>query len=704
MNTKLIYAGSALVTSLLFFNCLSAGSSASAQTPSGTNTPIPGDYVCVRRGPHSRVWQRAVLQTNQSGVVRTNRQSYTELATGLCHLQDGQYIDSVEHIEAVADGAEAIQGRHRVHWAANANSPGGAVVLTTPDDKQLRSSVYGLMYFDGSSGSNVMLTQIQDCTATIIAPNTLIYGNAFSNLTADVRYTYRKAGLSQDIVLKQQPPPPADYGLNPATTRLQVITEFFDPPAPIKKTVTTNGLSDDRKLDFGDMKMGVGHAFLFQNDAATVEGGFVAKHWMTIDNRTFLVEEVRYASISNLLASLHASLIKPDKSRVRRTVWLDSPKPRKVSATNPPHAVKLAKTMPKETGFVLDYELLSSSNNCTFQGDTTYLVTGLCNMSGTTVLEGGTVIKYTTNGTEEIDVEDLQCASSSYRPAVFTSVNDNTVGSVISGSTGNPWGDNAGLTALFFPNLTANLQNVRFSHLAAGVSFLLYDWHGDLEGGDGLLTMSDFQAVDCGQVVMSAAATCYLFNGLVYDVGTLFWSDGDESGEMLTVVNLTVHHCGTFAQDQTSLMHFTNCLFAEVTNIYTIPEWTFTNHTYFLSNDTGVFQTVGAAAHYLADDTYQNAGTTNIDPGLLADLQTKTTYPPVTNFYGLLTNDYTFFPKAQRDNNGSTVDIGYHYDPIDYAIAFQLDNATMTVLPGTALAMVGPDYGIWPATGAALQC
>ncbi len=102
------------------------------------------DYVCVERGPHSKVWQRAVLHTNQSGVVRTNLQSYTELATGLCHLQDGQYVDSVEQIDAVADGAKAIQCRHRVHWAANANTPDGAVTLTTPDAKRLSSTVFGM--------------------------------------------------------------------------------------------------------------------------------------------------------------------------------------------------------------------------------------------------------------------------------------------------------------------------------------------------------------------------------------------------------------------------------------------------------------------------------------------------------------------------------------------------------------------------------
>jgi hypothetical protein len=77
--------------------------------------------------------------TNQSGVVRTNQESYTEVATGLCYwnAQSGQYVDSVEQIEVAVDGAQATQGRHTVHWAANANTTGGAVTLTTPDNKQL---------------------------------------------------------------------------------------------------------------------------------------------------------------------------------------------------------------------------------------------------------------------------------------------------------------------------------------------------------------------------------------------------------------------------------------------------------------------------------------------------------------------------------------------------------------------------------------
>jgi hypothetical protein len=103
MNTKLLGTG---LLAFIYWTCCRA--SATTQNQS-INLSTPGDYVCAQRGPHSRIWQLAVLQTNQSGEVRTNLHSYTELATGLCYLQNGQYVDSAEEINVVADGAQAIQ-------------------------------------------------------------------------------------------------------------------------------------------------------------------------------------------------------------------------------------------------------------------------------------------------------------------------------------------------------------------------------------------------------------------------------------------------------------------------------------------------------------------------------------------------------------------------------------------------------------------
>ncbi len=179
-------------------------------------------------------------------------------------------------------------GRERRH------PPGGAVNLTTADGKQLLSTVYGLAYSDTASGSNVMLATIPSCTGTIVGANVLVYSNAFNGLTADLEFTYRRSGMSQDIVLRQQPLPPSAYGLNPASTRLQVLTEFYNAPAPVKTTVTNNGLADDINLNFGDMQMGVGGAFFFQSTGATNAAGSVAKHWTNLDGNTYLIEDISY--------------------------------------------------------------------------------------------------------------------------------------------------------------------------------------------------------------------------------------------------------------------------------------------------------------------------------------------------------------------------------------------------------------------------
>ena len=104
---------------------------------------------------------------------------------------------------SVPGGAQALQGRHQVQWALNANTPGGAVVLTTPDGKQISSTVFGMAWYDVTTGSNAVIGRLKDCNGAIVEPNQVVYSDAFSNVTADICYTYTKAGLSQDIVMRQ---------------------------------------------------------------------------------------------------------------------------------------------------------------------------------------------------------------------------------------------------------------------------------------------------------------------------------------------------------------------------------------------------------------------------------------------------------------------------------------------------------------------
>jgi hypothetical protein len=133
-----------------------------------------------------------------------------------------------------------------------------------------------------------------------------------------------------------------------------------------------------------------------------------------------------------------------------------------------------------------------------------------------------------------------------------------------------------------------------------------------------------------------------------------------------------------------SSIALTNCL---LTGVASMGDPTYvTNHVVSLSTNLNVFQTVGAGSYYLATNSpYRNAGTTNIDPTLLASLKTRTTYPPL-----LLTNqtvaiNTTLNPQVQRDTD--TPDLGYHYDPIDYLVdKYAITNATLTVASGAAIA------------------
>ncbi|HEY9175905.1 MAG TPA: hypothetical protein VI136_26795, partial [Verrucomicrobiae bacterium] len=249
-------------------------------------------YRVTERGPHHRVWMKVILETNSVGLVEAQTNRYTELATGLHYLQDGQWRESKEELELVAGGAIARQGQHKVRFAANLATV-GAVELELPDGQRLRSHVLGLRYYDAGSGKAVWIAQVKGAVGELASPGVLLYPNAFTDLKADVRLTYTRAGLEQDIILRERPPRVELYGLNPATTTLQVWTEFLDAP-PLRRSaqllrLRSGGELTDETLEFsGAMRMGRGRAFALGVAASEPEAD-VAKQWVTVDGRTCLV-------------------------------------------------------------------------------------------------------------------------------------------------------------------------------------------------------------------------------------------------------------------------------------------------------------------------------------------------------------------------------------------------------------------------------
>jgi hypothetical protein len=426
----------------------------------------------VERGPHHKVWQRFEIETGPDGKEFRMPRQYTELASGMHYLENGQWKETREEIEIKNGVAVADHGPHKVRFAPNLNSA-GAIEVTTPDGKVVRSHVLGLSYDDPVTGKMVVIAEVKDCIGKVVPPNQVIYEDAFDDVKADVRITYTKSGMEQDVILREQiPNTPEDYGLSSASTRLQVLTEFLDAPVVRARsrgssTVKTgNGRnahsgavtqeSDDEDISFGSMRMGRGRAFALEeetpkggssspaglpslsrregrNRGASMEATPVRRQMIKAAGRNILVEEVKLSSVHAELEKLpmrgHAS-VTPVKDSVRHVVSNKPLLPPVKTAKTSSNPMEMASLNMQDTGFVLDYVILDSiPGDMTFQCDTTYLVSSPVTISGNAIFEGGTVIKYDTAVAAVINVlGTVDCQTGPYRPAVFTSATDNSIG------------------------------------------------------------------------------------------------------------------------------------------------------------------------------------------------------------------------------------------------------------------------------------
>ena len=658
---------------------------ASQPTPVQTiNVPASTPYAITTQDGNSRVWQRMTYDQSLSGEVVTNVHSYTELATGLNHLVNGQWVESKEEIDILPNGtAVATNGQHQAYFPGDIYE--GQIELVTPDGQHLKSRPIGLSYFDGTN--SVLIAELTNSIGVVSGNNQVIYPDAFTDFKADLRYTYTKAGFEQDIILKEQPPTPESLGLNPDTARLQVLTEFFDPPQPTVSAITVPtpaGDLENDNLDFVMMQMVQGRAFLLGDEANDV-GAPVNKQWLLLDGRQILVEEVPVDAIAEGLATLPLPTAQSSSTTTTHVVSKHLTLPSQRLAKTATKPMLLARASVPTQGFVLDYNTINSSmTNYTFQGDMTYYISGSVNLYGTNTFEGGTVLKYTNGASINISAGcGINWLGAPYRPVILTAKDDNSVGDAINGSTGNPTNYYASWALNFNNAGPFTLSNFRISYATNAIG----DYETDLNLYDGQFVNNQF-----GVEGIYYANT--LRNVLMVNVSTNFTSvfSSIDSQNSTFSGSVWLDPNASFGS-----LSFKNCVFANVTNLTsgTSSTLTGTNNGFYKAIEFGTdtvtnsfypFQTVGAGSYYLTNGcAFTNAGTTNIDATLLASLKQKTTYPPL-----LLTNqsvsiNTTLNPQAQRDTD--TPDLGYHYDPIDYLLDyFQITNATLTVTNGTAIA------------------
>lgn len=695
-------------------------------------------------GPDQQRVEVTTTRVIETGDWVTENSGYVEMATGLNHWDDStrSWQPSAESIEIVGRGGAALRGPHKTYLAPTLDDRDGSVDLLTMTGERFRSAILSLSYFDPVSGQRATIGLVKDVGGLLLPPNQVIYPDAFEpthpdhTVHCDIVYTYRRSGIEQDVVIRELLPPPEAFGLQSDLTRLEVVTEFFEAPEPQRNPRLLAAVEDeqlrakiaqpdwyDECLDFGSAVIGAGRAFRLADEPAlpATEPGALAvgKTWIEQeDGRRLLIEAVELAEILPMLMELPGAQEAAVSLGFPQRLWsAKTPAPRAerlaaVLSQNSEPRSPLAQKFPSRRmasvskverklllasggvtdrpGVVLDYVTMAvNSTNFTFRGDETYLISDTLNLSGTTTLEGGAVLKYSkylwAPPVPQITIlGPFVCATSPYRPAIFTAADDQTVGQYINGSAATPSMTNYYVThGLWFQNdpSVVNLDNVRFR----------YGWHTViLYGRSGIIRNSQFQ--HCAYpVYASGAVYLNVYNMLAANSVAGYapfksYYGGKIIGEHVTIAGAS----NLIDQDTGTKLTLRNSILAGITTIQTYTGRSNAAYGNFEASTTnGLFQPVGAAGYYLGNSSpHRNAGVSTIDGSLAADLTTLTTYPPVVLTSDFLT-DTTLAPQAPRD--ADTPDRGYHYAPLDYCLtSLNLTNCTLTLTNGVAVGIYGP--------------
>ncbi|HEY6180968.1 MAG TPA: hypothetical protein VIW67_01920, partial [Terriglobales bacterium] len=497
--------GRLMKTSLLavLFGALTITAVSAQPAPSARPRPGPAPLIDGQRTGDSREWLKVETITDESGrpVTRTRR-AFVELATGMSYWDGQQWMESESTFDTTSDGFAATRMQHKVRLAANIKQL-GAVTLTTPDGITLRSTPIGIGLYDAASGRSLIIGETADSYGTLVDSNRVVYPNAFKGVCADVVYTIHNHSFEQDVVITGKLNP-ADYGFPTNTTRIQIFSEFYGKTPEPERTRRPLKVEQDKEargkmaspdlvdesLAFGKMVFGAGRAARYatlMSDSAAAAAP-VAKEFLTAeDGRTVLIESVQYSWIAKDLMSLPdcqiAALKKEPGSKIPKTGYAQLPspiRPADVSAeTRKPQEAITVTELESRPGVAVDYiATLGATAPTVFQGDTTYLVTGTVNCNGPTTIEGGAVFKfkYTTTAVASIYINSsVTCKTSRYRPAIFTCVDDDSVGETMNGYPNSGYTGNFNANGYANPAIQINgnsgtvLSNLRFTRCKEAV-------------------------------------------------------------------------------------------------------------------------------------------------------------------------------------------------------------------------------------------
>ena len=679
--------------------------------------PVKSPWMSAKRTAGQTHWQSVTtLSNNVTRKVSYRTNSFVELGAGLNVLDTkGQFIAANPSFTITATGAEASGAAHQVIVPGDIGR-GEGVRIITPKGEALVFQPLAVDYFDPVDGRGVLLDTVTNAIGWLVASNEIIFSNCFTHLKASIRLRNTHAGLESDLILHERPPDPESFGLS-SFARLEMLTEQLEGVAPARRETVLREERDaavrasmvepdfvDTELSFNGMKMTVGKAFITPTPTNAAAPFLlptrVGKTFLNLEGRRVLIEAVEHRRVREALNKLPyttnslqlragISPVAPAGRLATRTRSLpilartSYPADKAIrearlaydanSLTGPDQKSLLASATPAPA-FVLDYYLLNEygEHDFTFRSDTTYQVSTYILLTGTTTIEGGTVVKFNEAAGIVMFAEDsLICDTTNHLPAVFTCIDDNSVGEYLFGS-GNP--TQTGTYGFYFIGGTRELNNVRFTHLAYPVAV-------EGSGTPSQITLRNVQVVNAAYALDTGNTTMKVFNGLFKDCGVVFSGTGTFLGEHLTVDNTTLNPTTLGYASSATLK---NSLLVAVLN----PSGNIGSYagveTVNPSSAAGLFQSVEGGGYYLANDAHRNVGTAAIDAQLRAVITNMTTYAPEV-ITGTLTTDRTLDRRAIRDTG--ELDRGYHYPAVDYlAKNLTVQNVTLTLRNGVVVA------------------
>ncbi len=393
----------------------------------------------------------------------------------------------------------------------------------------------------------------QSVPGELIPPNQVLYRSAFDGVEADVLYIWKHNSFSQNVILKENPPP-LPPGLEPATTRLEIVTELVQAPdvqitSQVLRKEGNIDVVDHGLISFGEMLAVPGSAFPVDGGSSlNLTGPYTApgnaipvfKRWHTLeDGRKFVIESVRWQQIEPALRDLRARAANPARRELNVAQGRAWPKP---AAVEPKHApMELASIAYQPKGYLVDLEVLpsGSTSSKTFYSGVTYYMPSSYWVTASSVFQGGTVIKLGPGTTLTLSGS---FSSPTTGVATLTSRDDDTVGERVVNAGSPPYtsdglvstSDWAGAGLSLYNSASATtVQRFRIRYATTGVNdYSPYYTH----------TVKYCRLESCTTGVFAYYTTVNVVNNEVCNVGTVATAG---TGGSITESG-TLSECGPF--------------------------------------------------------------------------------------------------------------------------------------------------------------